>query len=69
MTMIVVVVVVAVVVKNNAIPLQAWTEPEGSRRLSTPDFKTLEGGNVSCTHRPSLPPKKYSWYSFLLETK
>jgi len=27
-----------------------------------------EGGTVvSITHRPSLPPRKYSWYSFLLE--
>ena len=24
-----------------AIPLQAWTGPEGSRRLSLPDFKTI----------------------------
>jgi len=29
-----------------------------------------EGGKVvSPTHRPSLPPGKYSWYSFLLEAK
>ena len=28
-----------------------------------------EGGKVvSLTHRPPLPPRKYSWYSFLLET-
>jgi hypothetical protein len=27
--------------KGKAIPLQAWTGPEGSRRLSLPDFKTL----------------------------
>jgi hypothetical protein len=24
-----------------AIPLQAWTSPEASRRLSLPDFKTI----------------------------
>jgi hypothetical protein len=24
-----------------AIPLQAWTDPEGSRRLRFPDFKTI----------------------------
>ena len=24
-----------------AFPLQAWTEPEGSRRLRFPDFKTI----------------------------
>jgi hypothetical protein len=29
-----------------------------------------EGGKVvSSTHRPSLPPRKYSWYSFLLEAE
>ena len=27
--------------KGKAIPLQAWTGPEGSRRLRLPDFKTL----------------------------
>jgi len=27
-------------VKDKAIPLQAWTGPEGSRRLRLPDFKT-----------------------------
>jgi len=42
-----------------AIPLQALTGPEGSRRLRFPDLKTIgtyEGGNVvSPTHRPPLP--------------
>jgi len=29
-----------------------------------------EGGKVvSLTHRPPLPPRKYSWYSFLLEAE
>jgi hypothetical protein len=27
--------------KVKAIPLQAWTDPEGSRRLRLPDFKTI----------------------------
>jgi len=27
--------------KGKAIPLQAWTGPEGSRRLMLPDFKTI----------------------------
>ena len=31
---------------------------------------THEGGKaVSPTHRPPFPPRKYSWYSFLLEAK
>ena len=28
-----------------------------------------EGGKVSPTHRPPLPPRKYSWYLFLLEAE
>jgi len=27
--------------KGKAIPLQAWTDPQGSRRLRLPDFKTV----------------------------
>jgi len=27
--------------KGKAIPLQAWTNPEASRRLRLPDFKTV----------------------------
>ena len=27
--------------KGKAVPLQAWTSPEGSRRLRLPDFKTF----------------------------
>ena len=27
--------------KGKAIPLQAWTDPKGSRRLRLPDFKTI----------------------------
>jgi len=30
-----------IVVKGKAIPLQAWTGPEGFRRLRFPDFKTV----------------------------
>jgi len=32
---------IQVKVKGKAIPLQAWTGPEGSRRLRFPDFKTI----------------------------
>jgi len=28
-------------IKVKAIPLQAWTGPNGSRRLRLPDFKTM----------------------------
>jgi len=27
--------------KGEAVPLQAWTGPEGSRRLRLPDLKTI----------------------------
>jgi hypothetical protein len=40
-------------------PLQAWSGPEGSRKLRFPDFLTTAhyGGKVvSPTHRPHLPP-------------
>ena len=45
--------------KGKAIPLQAWSGPEGSRSLRFPDIMTTaqEGGKVvSLTHRPHLPP-------------
>jgi len=32
---------VSLVSKGKAIPLQAWTGPEGSRRLRLPNFKTI----------------------------
>jgi len=46
--------------KGKAVPLQAWSSPEGSRKLKFPDFMTLaqDGGKiVSLTHRPTLPPE------------
>jgi hypothetical protein len=44
--------------KVKVVPLQAWSGPEGSRKLSFPDFMTTarDGGKVSLTHRPPLPP-------------
>jgi len=42
-----------------AVPLQAWSGPEGSRKLRFPDFMTTaqDGGKVvSLTHWPPLPP-------------
>jgi hypothetical protein len=46
--------------KGKATQLQAWTGPEGSRRLRLIDFKTMahEGSKVvSPTHWPPLPPR------------
>ena len=45
--------------KGKSVPLQAWSGPEGSRKLRFPDFITTaqDGGKVvSLTHRPPLPP-------------
>jgi len=49
------------VLKGKAVPLQAWSGPEGSKKLRFPDFVTTaqDGGKVvSLTHRPPLPPGK-----------
>jgi len=46
--------------KGKAVPLKAWSSPEGSRKLRFPDFmKTAQNGGkvVSLTHRPPLPPE------------
>jgi len=58
--------------KDKSIPLQAWTCPDGSRRLRLPDFMTTDTSEwQGC--QPYLPaaftPRKYSWYSFLLEAE
>jgi hypothetical protein len=45
--------------KGKAVPLQAWSGPEGSRKLRFPDYMTTaqDGGKaVSLTHRPPSPP-------------
>jgi len=44
--------------KRKAVPLQGWSDPEGSRKLRLPDFMTTaqDGGKVvSPMHRPPLP--------------
>jgi len=45
--------------KVKAVPLKAWSGPEGFRKLRFPDFMTTaqDGGKVvSLTLRPPLPP-------------
>jgi len=47
-------------IKGTAVPLQTWSGPEVSRKLTFPDFMTTaqDGGKVvSLTHRPPLPPE------------
>jgi len=44
--------------KGKSVPLQAWSGPEGSRKLSFPDFiTTAQDGDkvISLTHRLPLP--------------
>jgi len=46
------------VVNGKAVPLQAWSGPEGSRKLKFPDFMTTAQDGVkvvSLTHRPLYP--------------
>jgi len=46
-------------ITGKAVPLQAWSGPEGCRKLRFQDFMTTaqDGGKVvSLTHRPPLPP-------------
>jgi len=46
------------ILKGKAVPLQAWSGPDGSRKLRFPDFMTKaqdSGEVVSLTHRPPLP--------------
>ena len=45
--------------KGKTVPLQAWSGPEGSRKLMFPDFMTTAQDGckvVSLTHWPPLPP-------------
>jgi len=50
--------------KGKAIPVQTSSMPIGFQEVEAlPDFKTV------CTPWPLLPPRKYSWCSFLLEAE
>jgi len=46
--------------KGKAVPLQAWTGPEGSRKLSFPDFVTMtkDGGRLSALNTSRLYPQE-----------
>jgi len=45
--------------KGKAVPLQAWTGPEGSRKLRLPDFVTSQnGGRLSLLRTSHLYPQE-----------
>jgi hypothetical protein len=52
------------VISVQALRIQEVVAPRISRQLGHGGGKV-----VSCTHRPSLPPGKTPWYSFLLEAE
>jgi len=53
--------------KVKAILLQTWTSPEGSRFQDNRHMKLV---TLSALHTGRLyPPRKYSWYSFMLEAE
>ena len=45
-------------VKGKAVPLQAWSDPEGSRKLRFPDYMTTAqyGGTLSALRTDRLYP-------------
>jgi hypothetical protein len=59
--------------ESTTIPAQACYRSIGSQEVEAPGISRQsahEGGKVvSSTDRPTLPSRKYSWYSFLLETE
>ena len=54
---------------GKAVPLQAWSGPEGSRKLRFPDFITTAQDSGKPYAPAAITPRKYNWYSFLLEVE
>ena len=60
-------------VSGEALPLQPCAGPQGTRKVEAPGIsKKSEYESdkaVSPKHRPLLPPRMYTWFSFLLEVE
>jgi hypothetical protein len=59
MMMMMMMMMIIIIIKDKAVPLQAWSGPEGSRKLRFQYYMTpaQDGGKVvSLKHRPPLPP-------------
>jgi len=54
--------------KGKTVPLEGWSD---SRVFQEDFMTTAQGGGkvVNLTHRPHLSPRKFPWYSFLLEAE
>ena len=46
--------------KGKSVPLQAWSGPEGSRKLRFPDFMTTAQGSVTYIKVKSVPLQAWS---------
>ena len=56
--------------KGKSVPLQEWSGPEDSRKLRFPNFVTSQDSGRFWPYAPAaFTPRKYSWYSFLLEAE